>query len=343
MTRILVVETASPKRVRRKAEDILRSRQYPNPELTVLCRPEASTVQYFKQIPGARVLPLERIAGRDALRDLKRTEFDVLWMFWTRDRGYLRMKWLALRVPALFRHVDIGDGNNFKLSRGNLAQFLLIRLRSGRPADFGRFELEPGLPVKADDQSVEFDGERVLILQSAEPLHILNALDRLKEHPLFTNARYTLFCRNRLEAIQALQGHPMLHRILTHSETKGVWRHLRTLRRVRYDALVFFLTGDPSYWKMKCFAFLLGARNKVIFNECNDCFYFTLRTWLVLLSRRREDQLRTGRKAAGQCTLPYHARLIGVLVTKTLLLPFRFLWLLFRWLHLRVSALGESS
>jgi len=135
----------------------------------------------------------------------------------------------------------------------------------------------------------------------------------------------------------------MLHRILTHSETTGVWRHLRTLRRARYDALVFFLTGDPSYWKMKCFAFLLGARNKVVFNESNDCFYFSVRTWLVLMSRRREDQLRTGRTSAAGFTWPYHARLIGVLVTKTLLLPFRFLWLLFRWLHLRVSALGESS
>jgi len=345
VTRILIVETASPKRIRKKAEEILEGRLYPSPEVTVLCRPEAPTVRYLSELPALRVVPFERMARRDILRELKRSEFEATWTFWTGDSGYLNMKWAALRVPALFRQVDVGDGHSFKLTRGNFVRFLRIRLRYGRPTDRDLYEFKPGAPPLIEIPREDFDGEKILIIQSARPPFILRALDRLRENPLFRKPRYTLFCRNRIEIVKSFEGHPMLHRILTHSETRGVWRHLRTLRRERFDAVVVFFTGDPSYWKIKYFAFLLGTRHKVIFNETNDCYYFSVRAWLALMSRRRQQQLELRRSlgpAAGSF-LGLRTRAAAVSATKLVLLPFRFLWLLLNWVRLRMTAARASS
>jgi hypothetical protein len=340
-----MIETASPKRIRRKAEEILRGGVYPAPEVTILCRPEAPTVRYFSELPALRVIPFESLARRDILGGLRRSEFDVVWMFWTGDSGYLDMKWVAVRMPALFRQVDTGDGHSFKLSRGNLVRFLRIRLRHGRPMDSDLYEFDPGAPPLIEIPHEDFDGEKVLIIQSARPPFILRALDRLKEHPLFRKPRYTLFCRNRMDIVKPMEGHPMLHRIVTHSETKGVWRHLSALRREHFDAVVVFFTGDPSYWKIKYFAFLLGARHKVIFNEGNSCYYFSVKAWLALMSLRREQQLEL-RRSLGQGSMPplgIEARAAAVAMTKLLLLPFRFLWLLLNWVRLRLAAAWASG
>ena len=54
--RILVVETASPKRVRRTVEEILAGGA--EPELTILCGADPATAAYFSEIPGIRVVSL---------------------------------------------------------------------------------------------------------------------------------------------------------------------------------------------------------------------------------------------------------------------------------------------
>ena len=124
----------------------------------------------------------------------------------------------------------------------------------------------------------------------------------------------------------------MIHQIRTHSETRGSWKHLRELRKERFDAVVVFFTGDPSYWKIKWFAFLLGARHKVIFNEYDGCFYFDVRQWLTLLSRR------LGARTGSRPRWSYHVRFFTFLILKVMLIPFRFIWLLLVWLRLRTAA-----
>jgi len=182
------------------------------------------------------------------------------------------------------------------------------------------------------------EGERVLILQSADPRYLLKALDQLKEKPLFHNPCYALFCRNQPEVVRSFLGHPMLSMIWTHSETRNSWRHLRDLRRQKFDALVLFMTGDPSYRKVKLFPFLLGVplRHTLIFNEGLDCFFFNLDQWRTLVSYRIRERLHS--PVGGH----YETNGLMPLMLKLAILPFRFLWLLLVWLRLRLAGLKSS-
>jgi hypothetical protein len=128
----------------------------------------------------------------------------------------------------------------------------------------------------------------------------------------------------------------MIHEVVTHTETRGAWNHWKILRRRRCDALIVFFTGDPSYWKVKYFAFLLGVRHKLIFNENGDCFFFGVRSWLSFLAHRMGERSRLG----FQPHWSHQARAIGFLMTKLLLVPFRFVWLLLVWIRLRSAGSG---
>lgn len=176
--------------------------------------------------------------------------------------------------------------------------------------------------------------ERILVLQSAGPASILRALDRMKEAPLFTRPRYTLFCRDLPEVEEQFRSHPMVSEVRVHEKTRNTWGHLLLLRRERYDAAVLFLTGEPGYWKIKCFAFLLGAKHKVIFNENNDCFYFHWRAWLRLLAHRMAGRSSVAAHAGWKTQVAGHV----LYLVKFVIFPFRFLWLLAVWMRLRLSA-----
>jgi O-antigen biosynthesis protein len=132
---------------------------------------------------------------------------------------------------------------------------------------------------------------RIMIIQSAEPVHVLKALDYLDGMPDYSNSHRTVFCRNRSEILNRLGAHPRLHTILPHSETQGWWEHFDRFRRQHFDAVVVLFTGDPSYWKVKYFALLLGARRKLVFNENNQCLTPSWKALFVLMER---DLLRAG-------------------------------------------------
>lgn len=326
MTRVLLTQTASRRRVRAKANEILSGRLYPDPALTILCAPDPETVEFFRQLPEVEVVPLEKTSRRELLADLRRRQFDVTVTFWTGEKKYRRTKVSVLGL-ARATDVDLGDGGQFRLNWRFFIRYWLFRLRRPLPGDHARF-------VLYDTDEDELAGEpveRVLVIQSAEPRFVLRGLEHLRRNPIFRNPRYTLFCRNLPEIACSFGDHPLLASVRTHSETRGAWEHLRELRAERFDAVVVFFTGDPSYWKIKYFAFLLGARHKVIFNEHNDCFFFAWRTWASLLARRM---------GALQGDLPWkeQARTRVSWVLKFALLPFRFAWLLVIWVLLRRAA-----
>lgn len=330
MTRILVVETASPKRVRQMAEQILTSGTYSAPEVTILCSRNRGAVDYFREVPGAGVIALGRDGMRVLLGDLNRRSYDVLYAFWTGEKKYRRMKLFALGVRSRITYIDSGDGGMFLLTWKTLLRHAFFRRRHPLPTDHHDF-------VSSFDPQRRAE-ERVLIVQSAEPSYVLRALDRMKEQPNFRKPCYTIFCRNRPEVVRHFQNHPMVHKVITHSEARGSLQHWRNLRRERFDGIVLFLTGDPSYWKVKYFAFSLGVRHILIFNEAIDCFFFTLDRWLALMSQRVMDRSHpAGPRGVSS------ARIMAFLFLKLLILPFRFLWLLLVWLRLRVAGLGLSS
>lgn len=340
MTRILLVETASPQRVREKAEKILAGGIYREPEVTILCSEDPKTIHYLGEVPGVQVVPLRVESRSRILEGLSRRNFDVLHVFWTGEKKYRRMKLIALRLKAKATDVDIGDGSVFRLTWKAIIRHWQFRLAHPLPTDHWKLVPPPEAPVKPEkpeyipEKPEYFEGQRILLVQSAEPQYVLQALEQLKDGRLLRNPRYILFCRNRPEVVKHFKNHPMIHQIRMHSEARGSWKHLRSLRKERFKTVVVFFTGDPSYWKIKCFAFLLGARHKLIFNEHNDCFFFNLGDWLALLAHRMEERSRLG----VQRRWTFQARTILFLLIKVLLIPFRFIWLLLVWLRLRAAA-----
>jgi hypothetical protein len=312
---------------------ILSGELYQEPALTILCAPDAETINSFRQLPEAEVVPLQQAGSQQILADLRRRQFDVMVTFWTGERKYCRTK-IAVLGLARNTDVDVGDGGHFRLTWRFFLRYWLFRIRRPRPADHAWFVLRNG----DDDDLAGEPVERVLIIQSAEPCFVLRGLEHLQRKPLFRNPRYTLFCRNRPEIVSSFHGHPLLAAVWTHSEARGAWKHLQELRARNYDAVVVFFTGDPSYWKIKYFAFLLGARHKVIFNEHDDCFFFTWRTWASFLIRRMGAP-HAGRDLAWR----YQAQAAASRALKVVLLPFRFAWLLLVWVRLRRAASQHRS
>jgi hypothetical protein len=336
MTRILLIETASPLRVCHKLEQILNAGALPKPEISILCRESSRTV--FPDQRGITAYPLTGRGGHRYPEELNRKKFDAIYVFWTGEKRYRRIKLLALRFKTPALQIIAGDGNEFRLTWKALCRHALFRWKHPLPTDHWDFVLPETKPVQQIVPA--YSGEQILILQSAEPPYVLQALDRLRERPFFGNPRYTLFCRNRPEIVDSFRDHPLLAHIRIHSEANDSWKHLWELRRSRFDAMVLFLTGDSSYWKLKLFALLLGVplRRTLIFNESIDCFFFNWSQWFALILHRMQSRPmpQVGSKWS------HSAHILVSLVLKSVVLPFRFFWLLLVWLRLRSAGLRYS-
>ncbi len=166
---------------------------------------------------------------------------------------------------------------------------LWLTLSSARADDAGETPDDTGIsvdmPLTPGKTAAGMRRENVLIIQSAEPDHVLRVIDHLKDFPLFHNPHYTVFCRDYPEILKHFVGHPMLHRVLPHTKSRGWLKHLVNIRRSHYDAVVVSFTGDPSYWKIKCFSFLTGARLRLIFDQKSNGFYLSWPAWFALMER----------------------------------------------------------
>jgi ADP-heptose:LPS heptosyltransferase len=350
--KILIVQSAHPEHVLRALEQLKERHVFAHPSYTLLCRNRPEILEFFQAHPmlaGIRVHSGVRTAWQN-LRSLRRENYDGVVLFFAGEPGHWKIQLLAflLGVPNKLIFKENNDyflftwkaafsllrqrlGSRLKISRRNG----MLRMRAWLKWPFGR-RPQPAVPAGEQER---YPGERILVLQSAHPPCVLRALDRLEQAPLFTNPRYSLFCRDYPEVREQFQNHPMLYETRVHWRTQNSWSHLRRLRHERFDAVVLFMTGDPGYWKIQCFAFLLGARHKVIFNENNDCFYFTRKAWFGLLAHR----MAARSKLSTHASWTSQAAGLFLFLVKLLLLPFRFAWLLMVWLHLRRSAMKALS
>ena len=99
MTRILLIETASPKRVCHKLEQILNTGGLPEAgDQHPLSRKQSSGV--FRDQRGITVYPFTGREGHRLPKELDGKKFDVIYAFWTGEKRYRRMKLLALRLKA---------------------------------------------------------------------------------------------------------------------------------------------------------------------------------------------------------------------------------------------------
>jgi hypothetical protein len=320
------LESASPKRIIQKVQHLFEIRAHADPEVSIICR--KSSLSLLSVLDGVKIYPVDSDVHEQIPEELSRKTFDVAYAFWTGEKKYRRMKRLALRLKAKSTRIVAGDGNEFKLTWKAMVRHAMFRFRHPLPTDHRNFV------------GTHEAGERILIIQSAEPAYVLEALDRLGDNRIFPKPHYTLFCRDIPEVRKRFENHPGLARIWPHAETRNSWGHLRHLRRERFDCLVLFMTGDPSYRKVKVFAFMLGVpiRRILVFNETADCFFFNWKQWLSLISRHMQDRPRTGITVK-----PIHwARFPVALIIKAVLLPFRFLYLHLVWIRLRLSGIIGS-
>jgi hypothetical protein len=138
---------------------------------------------------------------------------------------------------------------------------------------------------------------QVLVLQTAVPAYVKQAMEDILDKRLLGDVSVTLFCRALTEESTQFQGIPWISELLAHDEAHGVLGHLRSIRRRKFDVIVVFLTRDPSYWKMKCFAFLCRGRHVLVFNEHLGCFFYTHRLFAGFLwARYREWKLQAKQK-----------------------------------------------
>jgi hypothetical protein len=325
MTRILLVETASPLRVRKAAEEILAGGVYPDPEVTILAAGDPDSCELFRRVAGVRVVQAGARGMFTRLGELRAERFDVVRIFWTGERAY---RWLKLRAFRLGRRatlIDIGDGSMIRLTLPAVVRHLLFRLSHPLPRD--HWELTP---PRNPALGRAHAGERVLVVQSADPGVVVRALDQLALEPIFRDARYTVFCRNVPETISRFRGHASVSEVRVHDRTRGAFGHLRALRREQFDGALVFFTGDPSYRKIKCFALFLGVRHTLVYNENNDCEFLSWRSWLALVRHRLGEREAA---AQGLGIAPLLLRLL-----KLAIVPFRFVWLLSVWAVLRAEA-----
>ena len=135
--------------------------------------------------------------------------------------------------------------------------------------------------------------QQVLVLQTAVPPYIKRAMEEILEKRLLGNVTITLFCRNLPEERAQFQDIPWISDLLVHDETRAVHKHLQLIRQRKFDVVIVFFTRDPSYWKMKCFAFLCHGRHILVFNEHYGCFFYSHRLFArFLLARYREWRIR---------------------------------------------------
>lgn len=349
MTRILIVETASPKRIVHKVEQIREAGIYSEPEIFILC--QARTRQAFWGFPGVKIWPMSSGEKNRIPKELNQKKFDIVFAFWTGEKKYRWMKLLSLRINTGKTFIIAGDGNEFRLTWKAICRHAIFRLKHPLPTDHCDFTM-PAAPREAHGKKEKSEekesreemayhaGERVLVIQSAEPNFVLKALERLNDRSPFYNPLYSLFCRNRPEALKSFEKHPMLDQVWIHSEARESWKHLRNLRRQGFDAIVLFMTGDPSYRKIKMFAFLLGVPlNRIlVFNETIDCFFFNWSQWFGLVSHRMREKPNMGIRIE---RIHYMYAPVSS-TTKIVLFPFRFLWLLLVWVRLRLSGIKSS-
>ncbi|MBI1745481.1 MAG: hypothetical protein HYR55_02710 [Acidobacteria bacterium] len=258
------------------------------------------------------------LGGPTALAQLLRSrpqDYDGLVLFFSGDPSYHKIKALALVCGLRRILVFKEDLDSFFFSVSGLLRFLALRLRHG---------VKP-MENAADAAIVP---ERVLVLQSAALAVIERALTLIRQRGIFRDPQISLFLRegDRCRANFADYAYEPPH-VLSHAGMENTWAHWRAIRHARYDAVVLFLTGDPSFWKIKVFAFLCGAKRLLIFNEHYDCFFYTP-TGLISFLMKRWRQ-RVGTVEAAPHAIVIHAL---IRVARPLLYPFRFAYLLlFYW------------
>jgi len=291
--RVLFVQTEAPRHVA-KAVARLKTDLYPHARITLLCRRDDSS--HFASDPHVdRVWTYSRGGLREALRlrtEIKEEGFDLACALLSGRSYFRKPKGFFLSLPIRHRLVFNAQFDCYPVRLRTLP-WLLRR----NPFPWGA-DLE--VP------------QRVLLIQTAGPTEVLQALSILKQSDMLPTSRIAVFCpesfRSAFEPLESVE------EVFSYEPGRKK-RNLQVLHLLvgwKPDVVCGLFTGQPIFRKQKLLFFLLPSRYRLVFNENLDCFYFSWRQFHRLI---KSD---------------YDLRLLLRLLRACLFLP-RFLFLLVWW------------
>ncbi len=141
----------------------------------------------------------------------------------------------------------------------------------------------------------------LLVVQSGNT-DLLSKAVRVIAEKLYPGCRMTYLCDNRHQCLPE-DGIPNLEkRIVTKPGLVRALFYLLRLRRLRYDVVAVFFSGEGGYFKHKIMAVLCRKKKLLIFNENVDCFFYTREKmefhlkWRFRNFRNRSRKLRLARE-----------------------------------------------
>ena len=197
-------------------------------------------------------------------------DFGSAVVFFSGEKGFLALKLLPFlrRVPRIL--IVNERGNYFFANTRTMARFFYQRFRDGY-----------SLPTLTS---------RVLLIQTEHNAQTLKAIRSLRHRKLAGPVPVWVFCREDKRSV--FESTPGVAGVFTYS-SGGLfenWKDLWRLARFQPNLLAAIFSGRPIFRWHKFLFFLLPAKNRLIFNENLDCFYWKL-TNLHLLFHRSASYL----------------------------------------------------
>jgi ADP-heptose:LPS heptosyltransferase len=252
-TNVLMVQTEDYRYVEVAIRKIKSQKLYPRANITVVCR-EADS-KNLKGLPGvSNVIPFSKQSGLLAVsRKIKEFNPEVVSAVFS-GRGVFRKQKLLF-----FRYFRLRQlAFNARLDAYTMTWRTFPRI----------FRQEPLL---FEDSQENLD--EILLIQTESDGETLQAVKTLLSGKVVPNEKIAILCsEDKKEAFGEL---PAVERVYTYKPGR-FFANLGTLReliRTNRDVVGALFTGRPIYRFQKLLFFVLPARNRLVFNENQDCFY----------------------------------------------------------------------
>ncbi len=268
---VLLVQTEHEEKMLRCLDQLESAFSHWPRELVVFCREDKR--EHFERHPRVTDVvtyqpgQLRRNLAR--LRRLRRERFDVsVALFSGRP---------IFRLQKLF---FVSSGSRRKLAFNAELECFYLKPRTWKY--LLRNDFQPHSPL-ADEQNV-------LFIQTEDDPTCVSTIRQLEDPQVAKVGRIIVYCREDKKAVFESCGR--VDQIITYRSLslRRALRHLRDIRRLKCDTVCAIFSGRPIYRAQKLLFFLTGARNKLVFNENEDCFYLR-RDTLRHLFRRPDTHL----------------------------------------------------
>lgn len=255
--RILLIQTETAPHIAEVLNKLKGKALFPGSDLILLCRGEDR--DRFEANPHVdQLLTFEEHPKNyyQLWRRLRDLDPDIVCALFSGRSYFKKPKLLFFMLPIRWRLVF-----NAKLDCYDFKLRTFLRI----------FCQEPLL----SESTVTDDPPRLLMIQTEHHLEVIKALEKVGSKQVAPGLRVSVLCHQNMES--TFQSLPNVEKIYTYDSKNLLdgWRIVRRINDSGTDVVAAIFSGRPIFLKQKLLFFLLPARNKLIFNEHLDCFYFS--------------------------------------------------------------------